>query len=123
MATPDRQGPKRRQRAHQSATPARPAGRPKRETRKLERVRDAARRPKKYFVARRLQESERALGRSAEEPGGERKAGDPIHAEPCPTVRQDRAPAKEQVTMGPKNGYQCPHSCDTAKYSLTSYIW
>ena len=58
MATPDRQGPKRRQRAHQSATPARPAGRPKRETRKLERVRDVARRPKKYFVARRLQESE-----------------------------------------------------------------
>lgn len=50
--------PKQRQRAHRSASPGQSAGRPRRENRDRERARDVTRRPKKYFVAKRLQESE-----------------------------------------------------------------
>ena len=49
---------KQRQRAHRSVSPGRTPGRPRRDDRQRERVRDVARRPKKYFVAKRLQESE-----------------------------------------------------------------
>ena len=49
---------KQRQRTHRSATPDQPPGRAPRENSDPERVRDVAQRPKKYFVAKRLQESE-----------------------------------------------------------------
>lgn len=49
---------KQRQRAHGGSSPGRMPGQPKRDDSDRERVRDVARRPKKYFVAKRLQESE-----------------------------------------------------------------
>lgn len=81
MAVPDRQGPKQRQRAHRSTSAGRP-GRPQRENRTRDRVRDLARRPKKYYVAGRLQESELTPARLAQ-PRRPRR----------PTVAVGRAPA------------------------------
>jgi CBS domain-containing protein len=49
---------KQKQRPHRSASPGQPPGRSPRENRDRERTRDVARRPTKYFVAKRLQESE-----------------------------------------------------------------
>jgi CBS domain-containing protein len=49
---------KQRQRAHRSASGDEPPRRARREDRERERLRDVARRPKKYFLAKRLQESE-----------------------------------------------------------------
>lgn len=49
---------KQRQRAHGSAAPVGTPRKPKRDDRVLDRIRDVARRPKKYFLAKRLQESE-----------------------------------------------------------------
>jgi CBS domain-containing protein len=80
MAVPDRQGPKRRQQAHRSASPGARPGRPKRDNRELERVRDVARRPKKYFVARRLQESEMTPTALAKPPRRRRPAAAPGRA-------------------------------------------
>jgi CBS domain-containing protein len=87
MAVPDRQGPKQRQHAHRSASPGR-AGRPKRDNRDLERVRDVARRPKKYFVARRLQESEMTPAALTQPPRRRR-----------PTAAVGRAPAVTPETL------------------------
>jgi hypothetical protein len=49
---------KQRQRAHGTAAKLEPPRRPRRDDRVIERVRDVARRPKKYYLAKRLQESE-----------------------------------------------------------------
>ena len=59
---------KQRKRAHRSASPGRTPGRPKRDDSERERVRDVARRPKKYFLARRLQESEMTPAALTERP-------------------------------------------------------
>jgi hypothetical protein len=49
---------KQRQRAHGTAAKLEAPRRPKRDDRGIERIRDVARRPKKYYLAKRLQESE-----------------------------------------------------------------
>ena len=49
---------KQRQTAHGAAAKVEPPRRPRRGNRVIERIRDVARRPKKYFLAKRLQESE-----------------------------------------------------------------
>jgi CBS domain-containing protein len=89
MAAPDRQGPKRRQSAHRSASAGPRPGRSKRENRERERVRDVARRPKKYFVARRLQESELTPAASLAQPARRRR----------PTAAVGRAPAIGPETL------------------------
>jgi hypothetical protein len=59
---------KQRQRAQGAAVRVEPTRRPKRDDREIERVRDVARRPKKYFLAKRLQESELTLAALASPP-------------------------------------------------------
>jgi hypothetical protein len=59
---------KQRQSAHGSATRVVPPRRPRRDDRVIERVRDVARRPKKYFLAKRLQESELTMAALASPP-------------------------------------------------------
>jgi CBS domain-containing protein len=77
---------KQRQQAHRSLSPGQPPGRPRRENRDLKRVRDAGRRPKKYFVAKRLQESELTPAALAQPPQPRRRT---VAAGRAPVTRPD----------------------------------
>lgn len=93
---------KQRQRAHGSPGRGEPARRPRRDDRERERVRDVARRPKKYFLAKRLQESELTPQALAAPPPQRRRRTVSAGRAPVtkPHVRVEAVMVPDVVTIG-----------------------